>query len=449
MTPPRDEPARSLAASSGLILAGRLVANLGFFVAVLVLARTLGPEGRGTLAFLTVTTLVVGAMVGFGVSTANSVFVPQRPAQRPQLLTNIVGFTLVSSVVIGTVIFGLLIVFSDLGPASVTDWMYALCIPATAFTSLSEASLAFLVALNRALSFAIMITLTAWLYAVLLLALALVADIDVQRALVTWVIASLLASCVAVAAAWWRVGFGKPDAPLLRESVRFGFRAWLGGLAGFLNFRLDQVLMAYLATEAALGYYAIAVNASEILLYLPTTVGMLLAPMVARTSASERHEAVVRAFRGTLLVTAVALAASALLGPVLIPIAFGAQFDASVAPFLLLLPGALGYVMMRLFSSALIGSSHPGRSSVAPVFALVVGVALDVALIPRYAANGAAAAATIGSLAGGFVAVALYHRVSPGRWVELVPTGADFGDLVRGAGRLVSRWTRRAVKPED
>src|SRR4051794_15319491 len=103
---PRSEPSRSLAASSGVILLARLVANVGFFLAVLVLARTLGPEGRGTLAFLTVMTLVVSSLVGLGVTAANSVFVPQRLSQWPTLLTNVIIFTIVSSAVIATTAFG-------------------------------------------------------------------------------------------------------------------------------------------------------------------------------------------------------------------------------------------------------------------------------------------------------------------------------------------------------
>ena len=36
-----------------------------------------------------------------------------------------------------------------------------------------------------------------------------------------------------------------------------------------LNYRTDQILMGFISTQAALGVYVIAVNASEILLILP------------------------------------------------------------------------------------------------------------------------------------------------------------------------------------
>ena len=52
--------------------------------------------------------------------------------------------------------------------------------------------------------------------------------------------------------------------------VGFGVRAWVGGLSHFLNARTDQILTALLAGEATLGIYAVAVNASEVLFYLPS-----------------------------------------------------------------------------------------------------------------------------------------------------------------------------------
>ena len=45
--------------------------------------------------------------------------------------------------------------------------------------------------------------------------------------------------------------------------MSFGLRAWVGTLSRFLNFRVDQILMGFLASEAALGIYAVAVNASQ------------------------------------------------------------------------------------------------------------------------------------------------------------------------------------------
>jgi Na+-driven multidrug efflux pump len=65
-------------------------------------------------------------------------------------------------------------------------------------------------------------------------------------------------------------------------------------------------------------------------------------------------------------------------------------------------------------------SSAPGLSSLGPLVSLVVGVALDFVLIPRFGASGAAAAASVAFLAGGAVALAVYARRSPFAWQALL-----------------------------
>ena len=85
--------------------------------------------------------------------------------------------------------------------------------------------------------------------------------------------------------------------------------------------------MGFLASEAALGFYAVAVNASEALLYLPAAMATALLPAAARAEAGLRTEQTLRAFRSAAVVTAAAALVAALLGPLLLPVVFGASFE--------------------------------------------------------------------------------------------------------------------------
>jgi len=120
---------------------------------------------------------------------------------------------------------------------------------------------------------------------------------------------------------------------------------------------------------------------------------------------------------------------------VLLPAVFGDAFGASVEPFLWLLPGALGFAATAVFSNALMASTSPGLSSLGPLVSLVVGVALDLVLIPRFGATGAAAAASSAFLAGGAVAVAVYARRSPFAWSALLRPRREDLDLLRALAR--------------
>ena len=167
-----------------------------------------------------------------------------------------------------------------------------------------------------------------------------------------------------------RFGIARPRLALLGESFRFGARAWIGSLARFLNFRVDQIMVAFLATEATLGIYAVAVNCSELLLYVPGAVAGSSSRSSPSPAAEHGPRRTLHVVRGVILLTGASTLVAALVGPWLLPILFGSAFQASVMPFLLLLPGALGFVFMSIFSSGLIGSAPPGRSSLGAIVAL-------------------------------------------------------------------------------
>jgi O-antigen/teichoic acid export membrane protein len=98
-----------------------------------------------------------------------------------------------------------------------------------------------------------------------------------------------------------------------------------------------------------------------------------------------------------------------------------------VTPFLLLLPGLVGFTALIVFSNALMASSLPSLSSLAAIVCFVVGLALDVALIPFFGASGAAGAASAAYLAGGLTALLLYRKQTPFRLRSLVvPEPGDF-----------------------
>ena len=174
----------------------------------------------------------------------------------------------------------------------------------------------------------------------------------------------------------------------------------------------------------------VAVNLSEILLYFPGAVSTALLPLAARSAAGPRLGQTLRAWRSAMYVTLASIVVSAAVVPPLIPLVFGSAFHASTIPFLLLLPGLVGFTAMIVFCNALIASSLPALSSIPPAACFVVGIALDLALIPFFGAAGASAAASAGYLAAGAFAIVIFRRRAPFRLLELVvPQAGDFAVL--------------------
>jgi O-antigen/teichoic acid export membrane protein len=412
----------SVAGNTARVLGAQIAGNAGYFAAVLLLARGLVPADRGAVAFVTVCALVIANLANFGTVEATKVFAAKRPSDRPALLTNAVLASLGGALCGGGITAAALILLPGARPAGVGDVELALLCAGAVAGAIGIAGAGFLQGCGRFGPYARVTATAPWLYAALVAATWATFGLNVRDAVAAWVLAQAVPAAVLCAASARGIGLGRPAARLLAEAIAFGVRAWLGGLAHMLNARIDQVLMGLLATQAALGSYAVAVNASEVLFYLPSAAAAALLPAVARGTHGAGAERTLRVFRAVMLVTLPCVLAAIALGPVLIPAVFGSAYESSVAPFLWLAPSAFGFAASALFSNALLASGAPGLSSLGPSVSLVAGVALDLVLIPRFGATGAAAAASVALLAGGAVAAAAYGVRRP---AALVPRRAD------------------------
>jgi O-antigen/teichoic acid export membrane protein len=385
--------------------------------------------------------MVTARCASLGVDEATRVFAAQRPGARPALLANLILATVVLCTAGAALVCGALLALPSVRPEGIGRQELAILAAATLATGTGFSGYAYLQGCSRFRPYGLVQSTVSWFYAVLLAITWVVAGLTAARAAVAWTVAQALQGVVLLGAGLPGIGLGRPSAHLLRESIAFGARAWVGGLSKFLNARTDQILTALIASEATLGIYAVAVNASEILFYLPAAVAAALLPAIARDGLGSGPERTLSVFRAVALVTLGGIVVAAVLGPVLIPPVFGNNYQGSVAPFLWLLPGAIGFGASVMFSAALVASGSPGLSSLGPAVALALGIALDLVLIPAHGASGAAAAASAALLAGGAAATAAYRSRTGFEWGELVPRPRDVGTLEGLARRALRART--------
>ena len=106
-----------MAQGSAVLFAAQVIGNAGFFAAVLILARGLGPAGRGAVAFFIVTTMVTARAAGIGVREATTVFAARDPLKRPVLLSNLALASVASGALGGVLVSGALALLAGVRPA--------------------------------------------------------------------------------------------------------------------------------------------------------------------------------------------------------------------------------------------------------------------------------------------------------------------------------------------
>lgn len=425
-------PQRPGFAGSALLTWGTNVASAFFSLgSILIVARVLGPDGRGRVALLTAIALLTGNLATLGVQEANANIAAAEPRTRRSLATNSVLLALLLGAAAIAIVDGLVSLFPGVaGNSSRTLLWLALAVVPVLILEL------FLIYLVQA-DYGFLVTNAA---AVLGPAVAVAGNavfallgvLTVGSAVGVWLASQLLGTALLAFYIWRRLaGFGRPDLPLARRSIAFGLRAYIGRVMQLGNYRLDQWLLGAISGTRELGLYSVAVAWAEALWYLPTALAAVQRPDLVRADRAEAGRGAARVFRGATVVTAVSAAAMIALAPVLCTGIFGERFGGSVNQLRVLVAGAFGMVAVKLFGNALVARGRPMLQSVSVGVGFAFTVVLDVLLIPPYGGMGAAVASTVAYTAAGMLVAAIFLRVLGRRPAELLPRPRDVGWLVR------------------
>jgi O-antigen/teichoic acid export membrane protein len=213
----------------------------------------------------------------------------------------------------------------------------------------------------------------------------------------------------------------------LRTLAGFGLRAQLSTVLQFFSYRLDLFILNATSGLGAAGIYSVATLLAESVWYVPSAVGLVLAPRVAAAVEGEDDEATEAICRGTVLVSVAGAVVIAVLAPLLVLVLFGSAFLPAVVPLWVLLPGVVALGLDKPIASYQLGRGRPQISLYVALFATPITVAAYVLLIPRYGIVGAAAGSTISYIATTAIEIVYLHRVSPLRLRNLViPRRSDW-----------------------
>lgn len=410
----------------GALLFQGLALVLGF-VSNWMIARALGPEGKGVIAWLAYALFVVTTLGGLGlqsatVHTASRQQAPLRPLASAVLLAS-VGAALVCALVLFLLLPRLA---EPVGiPREVTRLFLPLAIAAT--VGLNAGGI--LIGTGRLLRYNVVQALTplAWTAATVLLFLS--SQPSIRTAIGVWLVAQALGPVVTLVLVLKQAPPAREGAEVAARSLlRFGLPAYLANLAWILVLRADGFFVGALAGSAALGIYSVAVLLAEMLWQLPRALNLALTPRVAAGTPADALAWTLRGTRvGLALVSAGAVTLALVAGP-LIRFVFGESFAPAVRPLLCLLPGMAANALAAPLSLCLTQQiGRPGIAATISLAALVLNVALNLALVPTQGALGAALASslTYGSVAAAS-AIALRRRL-PFRWRDLLWLRA--GDL--------------------
>ncbi|MFN8545926.1 MAG: flippase [Candidatus Binatia bacterium] len=429
--------------SLGVFGAQVAITLLGVVTGVIT-ARTLGPRDRGLFQLLTLLPVTLSNFAKLGIPQANVYFMRRRGASPSDVATNSLWLALsLGGVLAGVCWFGrhwLLAHVLKQAPERALPMVLAL-LP---FVLLQAFLLGLLQAQERFREYSFqqvaptVLGLVGMSVALLWLKAGLVGAVVTQSVVVAFVTTWLVVRVHRTAPLQMRW-----NGELAAGMLSFGGKSYLQTLASTLHFRIDQYMIAYLLDPTQVGYYAIAVNLTNLLLKIPDATGTVLFPRLAGATDRDAHVATSRVCRHTLLITVAVGLVYAVLGPFVIRLLYGQRFVASIVPMQLMLPGIVMISLYLILTRNFTSRNRQEVNLVAAFAALAINVGCNWVLIPRWGIAGAAVSTAVSYSVAALILLVVFVRESGHSVSEtvLVRPGEVSG-LVRlalGARRATSK----------
>ena len=385
-----------LVRSASFTLAAR-VAAFGFSLGTnVILARSLGPEGRGVYAVAVLIPALISLFAQVGLGSSNVYHLSKGLIEPDEL----VGHAASMALLLGSL--GIVGVFAYVDLAGAARFAGI----GSGFVLVSCFALPFLLltvflqgVLNGAQRFGeynvVLLVQYASTSLALMVAMA-VARGSTTAAVVAWTVSTVATASVAVACVGQLARLSIRFRPsTLRKLLRFGLISYFSSLSSFANYRLDVLIVNLFAGARQVGLYAVATGLAEMVWYLPNAAGIVLAPKVASSEPGAADRLTEQVCRVVTVLALFVAGVLALFAPFVVVLFFGSAFAESAWGVWYLLPGIVTFSVARVLSMYLLGRNRLKVDLLASVVGLGMTLLLDFLLIPRFGFRGAAVASSI------------------------------------------------------
>lgn len=188
---------------------------------------------------------------------------------------------------------------------------------------------------------------------------------------------------------------GRSFLATLRTMLPYAFWGQLGDLIQFFNYRFDLFLVNLWRPTTEVGYYSLAFSITEMLRIVPTSIGHVIFPKLSQLPRQEAAQQVPCLFRQLLLLMLPVLAIFYLASPTLVPLLYTEKFTPALPSLYVLLAAMFLLLLATPFSIFIYGQGHIRFTTVVSVLSAVFTIGFDFWLIPRYGIMGAAIASAV------------------------------------------------------
>ena len=417
---------------------------LAGFASQILLARYLGPQGKGVVDLFLLIPTVLASVLEFGLLSANTYYAGKGTIPIDTLHSNSVVWSMglgVLVVILGMAAYELnLDIFHSL-PGRVLFFSLASLLPSLYFSLWS--GLMYGSDSARAVYF---VSAIATVAALVLYAIGMIFKAGVETLVVLTCLSLYGRAAVCFQLVRRRSSvLARPSFVALRQALSYGVALYIGIAIATLHLRIGQILIERHLGAAQLGLFALSSRIAELVWLLDYVVQSAI---LYRITSASRSDAVLLSQRASQLVLILVMVPSVVIfvtAPYVVPLVFGEPFRPSVQPLSLMLPGIIFFSLGRSLTPFIAYQcGKPWYNTLAAAVAFVVNVLCNTLLIPRFGINGAGVALSLSSFTN-FLLVALTFRyLSGGSLLKtFVPSPHDLKLVIAYAREQFSEYFQK------
>lgn len=409
-----------------------------------ILARVLGPEGRGVYTLALLLPALIVTLGNMGVGSAAVYYVARGEYRRQEILGN----NVLLSLAIGGfgICIGLTIAlyFREKLFPNVSLGILSLALVLVPLEMFFLAINNILLGVQRILEFNYVQVGQSFLLAVFVALALLGLKTGVTGAVLAGILSWVIIDIVVFILAKKQVGGVEIslNTRYLRRALLYGVQTHIANVLGFLNYRLDIFLINIYLGPTEVGLYAIAVGLVEKVWMISYAASTVLFPRVAAETEDERKKEFTPLVARAVLWTSTALVmVLAILGSWIVKVLFSDAFLPAVNALRPLLVGIVTLSVGRVLANDIAGRGYPRFNIYSGIVAVATNVVLNILWIPKYGIAGAAWASTVSYTVSFFIALFFHCRLSGNRWYKvIIPQSGDmdlFLTICKNFGRRI------------
>jgi len=411
----------------------------------IIVARVLGPEGKGiyALAILLPATLIM--FCNFGIAQASVFYIGKRKYRPEEIFGNNIIFSFL--LIIFTFLIGLIIVFffaNSLFPNVAKSYLLLalFLVPFNFFLSFVNY---ILLGLQKIKEFNFIKILQNFIFLILIALFLLGLNLGLKAVIVANILSCFFGTIVLFFLARKIVGIPSLhfNKAYFKDAFQYGIKVYLGNIVFFLHSSIAIFLINIFLNPLAVGFYSVAVGMSEKIWLVSQSVGTVLFPRVSSETDRKRlKEFTPIVCRNILFINSLGAILLFFLSRWLIILLYSERFLNSLLPFQILLIGAVTIGGYRILTNDLYGRGRPELNIYIGLIALSIHIILSIIWIPKYSILGAAWATSISYTFAFIVMTSIYSRISKNRINDIAFVKKSDLQLYKNLIRSLKEWKR-------